>query len=364
MKRLLNLLVLLVNLAVILAFVVLKMGSFINPNRLLLPAYASLALQALVILNILLFVYWLIMRKKRIVLPILTFILCYSTFQTAIPVHIFDKKIKTEQSPIRLLSYNTMAMSDMKKHQEADPNEVVQYILDADADIVCLQEFAVSLNKSQFTHADFEKIFTKYPYKHVSYKLNKWRMNIGLATLSKYPIAEKRNIDYDSSFNMSMFTDIVIESDTIRVINNHLESNRITSQDMAETSGLMSDFSSEQFKELGKYLSRKMATAYRIRANQVAKVEAVIDSSPYKLLVCGDLNDVPSSYTYSKIRGDLKDAFVEKGSGLGWTFAHSYYRFRIDYIFYDASFTATNYKRGKLRASDHYPIQTDILLNR
>ncbi len=363
MKRILNTLALLVNLLVILFFVLLKLGGKLSPSQILLPAYISLALQPLIIINALLLIYWILMRKKRVIIPILTMLLFYPTFQTGIPLNFSKKKIKSTESPIRILSYNTMTMAEMKKHKDESPNNVVQYILDSEADIVCLQEFAVSRNNNQFTNADFERNFKMYPYKHVSYKLNKWRMNIGLATLSKYPIIEKRNIDYTSDFNLSMFTDIVINEDTIRVVNNHLESNRITSQDMKSTSELVSDFSSEQFKELGKYLSRKMAVAYRMRAQQVETVTNLVEKTPYKVIVCGDFNDVPSSYTYSELRGNMKDAFVESGRGLGWTFAQSYYRFRIDYILHDKSFRSTNYKQGNLRDSDHYPIQCDIYLN-
>jgi endonuclease/exonuclease/phosphatase family metal-dependent hydrolase len=60
----------------------------------------------------------------------------------------------------------------------------------------------------------------------------------------------------------------------------------------------------------------------------------------------------------------MKDAFRETGRGLGWTYAKSFYRFRIDYIMYDKSFHSANYKRGNLKTSDHYPIQTDLYLSK
>ena len=94
-------------------------------------------------------------------------------------------------------------------------------------------------------------------------------MNIGVATISKYPIAENRNIDFNADFNLSIYTDVIINDDTIRVINNHLESNRITAKDMKKTAELRSDFSSEKLSAMTKYLSQKLSVAYRIRANRI-----------------------------------------------------------------------------------------------
>ena len=133
---------------------------------------------------------------------------------------------------------------------------------------------------------------------------------------------------------------------------------------MKNTAELRNDFSSEKLTGITKYLSRKMSVAYKVRARQVDEVANVISKSPYKVISCGDYNDVPASYAYSKVKGNLKDAFRETGSGLGWTYAHSYYRFRIDYIMYDKSFRSGGYKRGNLKTSDHYPIQTDLYLTK
>ena len=141
-----------------------------------------------------------------------------------------------------------------------------------------------------------------YPYKHVSFQLDKWYMNIGVATLSKYPIIEKRNIDFHADFNLSIYTDIVINGDTIRVVNNHLESNRITAKDMKRTDELRSSFSSEKLSSVTKYLSRKLSVAYRVRAKQADLIATLIEESPYKVISCGDYNDVPASYTYSKVK--------------------------------------------------------------
>jgi len=52
---------------------------------------------------------------------------------------------------------------------------------------------------------------------------------------------------------------------------------------------------------------------------------------------------VPNSYSYTTIKGDLKDAFVNYGNGFGWTFNSSIYKLRLDYVFYDQNFEVNDF---------------------
>ena len=37
------------------------------------------------------------------------------------------------------------------------------------------------------------------------------------------------------------------------------------------------------------------------------------------VILCGDFNDTPASYTYRTVKGDLTDGFRDCGSGFGYT---------------------------------------------
>lgn len=353
---------LLFNILAIFALILVKIGSVVSPNTFILTAYASLGLLPFLIVNAGFVVFWILFRKWYFLLSLIALLVFFNTAKSAFPLNLKESRIDTTFHKITIFSYNTMNTGMLQKHLPDEPNPVIQYILDEDADIVCLQEFAISQNEHQFQEDDFERIFKKYPHKHVSFQLDKWSMNIGVATLSKFPIIDKRNVDYQADFNLSIYSDILIGEDTIRVVNNHLESNRVTAQDMKKTSELRNEFSSEKLSAVTKYLSQKLSVAYKVRGQQADVVAQLIKDSPYKVISCGDYNDVPASYAYTRIKGKLKDAFQETGNGVGWTYEHSLYRFRIDYIMYDKSFQSDNYKMGKLTASDHYPIQTDLYL--
>jgi endonuclease/exonuclease/phosphatase family metal-dependent hydrolase len=76
----------------------------------------------------------------------------------------------------------------------------------------------------------------------------------------------------------------------------------------------------------------------------------------------GDFNDSPSSYAYRTVKGKMKDAFAESGSGLGRTYVGTMPSFRIDYMLYDPSFSAYNYYAKAFEFSDHKMISCTIRL--
>ena len=72
--------------------------------------------------------------------------------------------------------------------------------------------------------------------------------------------------------------------------------------------------------------------------------------------MCGDFNDTPSSYTYTTISKNLKDAFVETGTGFGRTYVGKFPSYRIDYILYQGELNAYDFQTLPDELSDHYPI--------
>ena len=250
-----------------------------------------------------------------------------------------------------------MKIGDLKKHLPSNPNDVIQYLLSTKADIICLQEYFVSDNPDQLTQSDIDSLFKNYPYRYVKFDSKNYDGKTGLATFSKYPIIKNEVIKYKSIFNASVYSDIVVNNDTIRIINNHLESNWILGNDLLLPEQLEANFNLKKLIYTTKHFSNKLAIANPIRANQADSIRKIIKSTSYKLIVCGDFNDVPNSYSYSTIKGDLKDAFVNYGNGFGWTFNSSIYKLRLDYIFYDDHFEVKDFQIGKTYSSDHFPIK-------
>lgn len=336
-------------------------GTVLSPENFLIPAYLTLFFPVIIAFNIGFVVFWILARKWFFLLSLSLLLFSATQINDTFPIHFGKTETNNSKKNIHLLTYNTMGSGELKKHTKRRPNKVIQYILDSNADIVCLQEFTVSSNEEYLTHEDIIRIFKKYPFKHIQYNYTERTKQSGEAIFSKYPIVNKQKVDFNSGFNGSIFSDIKIDGKVIRLINNHLESNKITENDKKMPIKLKDDFNTETLSGVTHNFSRKLGIAYKIRAQQADAVAKVIAESPYKVIVCGDFNDVPSSYAYTKIKGKLKDVFSEIGSGFGWTFNEKLYHFRIDYVLCDlTAFTPIKFKVDKVNYSDHYPVLCDI----
>lgn len=353
---------LMANIVVASVLLITLLATFISPNVFVIPAFATLLWPVTIVLNVFFVVFWLAARKWLFLISLLLLLLSGNQVRAVFPFNFGETGEISNSETIKVLSYNTMLFGFLKKHSADEPNEIIDYILKSDADIVCLQEFAVTVKKTgeYLSQYDIERIFKKYPYKHIQYRVSdNWKKS-GIATFSKFPIVNKENLSIEHEFGMTISTDIKIKDDTVRLYNNHLESNRLTENDRKLPMELTDDFNSEKLTWITRLLSRKLFVAYKVRAGQADRLSEHMALSPYKVLVCGDFNDVPSSYTYSKIKGKLDDAYTETGFGPGYTLNLSIYRFRIDYMFYQPDcFQPDELIIDKVKYSDHYPISVN-----
>jgi endonuclease/exonuclease/phosphatase family metal-dependent hydrolase len=340
------------------------LASFVSPAVFTFPAYFALVFPVIFFLNLAFVLLWLLLRKWYFLISLCLMLLSFPQLKENFSFLFKNPPVSSCKPDFTILSYNTHMMGLEKKHNKENKkiNPVIQYVLSTNADIVCLQEFMVSTKEKYLTEEDAMKAFKKYPYHHIYFKAKEKRSWLGIATFSKFPIINRQTIAYTSSANASIYSDINIRGKTIRVVNNHLESNQLTEKDKAMPYQLKENFNTDLATHITLYFSKKLGAAYKLRAMQADEVKKVVSSSPYPVVVCGDFNDVPSSYAYTKIRGKLKDSFLEQGKGFGWTFNEKHYRFRIDYIFHDPSLILLNFKTDKVPYSDHFPLKAAFSL--
>lgn len=158
----------------------------------------------------------------------------------------------------------------------------------------------------------------------------------------------------DSEYHGILLTDVQTELGTLRIINSHLQSNRIS--DMAE--GISGENSlSNQLTTFGRMLAGYGRTT-RQRAAQAQQIRRFVEESPYPVILGGDFNDVPSSYMYNEILSPrLQDAWVQAGTGLGTTFTGPLPGLRIDYFMVDTSLSVVSMERLSSPWSDHRPLR-------
>lgn len=346
------------NILAVATLLLADLGQFINPSVLAFPSLIGLGFEWIVIVNIFFSIAWLFTSRKKLSLVsgiALLFSITPIRHTFALPFGYTPSKTNTQK--ISILSYNTRRL-DMAAKTER--NRILQYIREQKADIVCMQEFETYKNNKHLTLTEVKQYLSSYPYSYIDFKIYKGQRQYGLAVFSKYPLLHKRTLHYDSNTNISNCCDIVIGTDTLRLFNNHLESNRLTEHDLSLLTNIQ-DMSSDDMRSSAGSIAHKLRHAYQFRSQQADYICREIQASPYPVIVCGDFNDVPVSYLYKHISKNLRDAFLESNRwGTGHTFNGKGLGWRIDYILYSNKCRAYDFRIDKLPYSDHYPIQCKI----
>ena len=301
--------------------------------------------------NLAFLVFWLVVYRRYALFPLLVLFICWGSIRTYFPVNWSSGDIP--EDAIKVLSYNTRAFGDMKAHTKETPNEVLTYLQESDADIICLQEYVWG---GKLKKKDIDYALRDYPYRHHYSLADGWN---GLGCYSRYPILSAKPIPYKSVSNGSIAYYIKVKDDTLVVVNNHLESNRILDEDV-KTYQTMVDTPNRENVSFGlRTLLKKLAEASKVRAKQTDVVKETLRGldENASVIVCGDFNDTPISYTHHTLSENLQDAFVEAGNGLGISYNRHRLYFRIDHILCSKNMNVHRCEvDNTIEASDHYPV--------
>ena len=170
------------------------------------------------------------------------------------------------------------------------------YLKESGADILCLQEYSTVQSSKHLSQKDVERELKAYPYHRINTVGSGKGHTNKIACYSKFPILSSRILDYNSEYN----------EDTVTLINNHLESNKLTKADKVVYEDMLKSPEKEKVKSGARLLIRKLAEASAIRAPQADTIAHEIAASPHPyIIVCGDFNDTPISYTHRTIAQDL-----------------------------------------------------------
>ena len=359
LKRIFRFILYTLNAIALAGLILSSYSGFISPSSFVFFSYLGLFFPFIFIGNLAVFSAWLLFKQwKQALIHLVFFCICGGSIYTYCPLHKKTKEIP--EGAIKILTYNVMRFNEIKIDSQGDPpNIILKYIKESGADIVCIQEFGASKSNNNFLmEKTIMDALKKYPYHyHHPLKYPYQGEAFGLAIFSKFPILSTEKIPYESDYNGAFIAELDVNGKMVTLINTHLESNKLSEEERSNYYQMTKDMDSQSFDAFTQAMTKRLTPAFRVRAMQAKIISQVIreNKNPYTI-ICGDFNDTPISYSRQKIKGSLRDAFVDSGFGLGITYNRYRFLFRIDYILHSDNIRSYNCTVGDLKSSDHYPL--------
>lgn len=330
----------------------------VDPNTSRIFPFLGLIAPFLYMLNIVVLLFWTIRWKPIAVVPLVALLLGAGQVNKYYRPELSIKhETARETGTVRIMTYNVSGFWSYEgSPRRSTMEDIKAYVREQDPDIVCFQEFEVN---SKYTLDDFMEGMDGWRYNQISYIIGDGSPSgWGLAVFSKYPLTGREVIRHPGSNGSSTVAGAVVRRDTIRIFNNHLQTTQVNEEDR-EFLDAEALYDSER-GDKAMNIARKLIRNFRLRAVQADSIALRIHESDRGVVVCGDFNDTPSSYTYRTIKGGLTDAFRTKGHGAVSTYKELWGIFRIDYIFHSRDYATVRYYSDDLPWSDHDPVVVDI----
>lgn len=335
------------------------LAPFIHPSTIPSLPFFGLSYPIFLFLTLAWLVIWAFWRSKWAIYCLLTLLIGGKLHFRNVSTSRTDNSTNVSTG-IKVLSYNVRLFDLFNpSFNEAlnSRNAIFQFLNAEQPDVLCLQEFYRQDKPTRFEIMDsLNRIMQTKDYHERSAHKRRTRENYGIAMFSKYPMIARGDVMFEAQgvqdFNYCIFADIVKNQDTFRVYNVHLQSIRLNSDPHIEGEEMQTYGSKKGV--IAAY--RKLRSAFEKRADQARRVVEHLKSSPYPVIVCGDFNDTPMSYTYNQFQLVLLDAFRGNGFGLGTTYVGRLPAGRIDYLFYSPLLRVSHFKIQKQTSSDHRAI--------
>jgi endonuclease/exonuclease/phosphatase (EEP) superfamily protein YafD len=336
------------NVATIIVMLMCAYATYINPLHHPVLSCFTLLFPIFLVLNCCFLVVWLLFRAKCCLLPLAGFLLCIGSIRNYCPI---NWPSKPPRGCIKVLSYNSFGFW-LDSLNEEGKSVGADYLIKSNADIILLQEAG-----NEATNHIIDSCLAVYPY-HAHQAISAGGTH--LACYSRFPIVSVERVPYESSSNGSFAYVMLVHGDSVLVINNHLESNKLQPGDKTAYKEMIEEPDEQTLSTGSRILFGKLGHASAIRSQQVKAINDYIAHSGYKSVIsCGDCNDSPLSYTVRQLSKYLNNAFVHSGNGLGLSYNQKGFLVRIDNIFYSGDWKSYGTQVDKtIGISDHYPIFT------
>ena len=329
---------------------------YVNPKHLVWTSFFGLAFWEIFLFNLLVFIALLLLWSRKVWIAVLALAIAIPGLKKSYSLG----RQKKEEGFIRVMNYNVHRFShiDGQTEEEAFANQLINKVIDNNPDVLCCQEFnafkvGVPRNKC------IELFAQKAGFQYIYY--NSKRSFGGNVIFSKYPLHKEMA---DKGIGAEITTGGLVSVDAgekgrFYLANLHLLSFNVTNDEIDVLTN--SSELRHQFDTIGMSVIKKLKYAFDRRADEIELVLESLEPLDGPIVVCGDFNDTPMSFTYKRMQdAGFVDSFIKSGRGIKPTFAWKLPLMRIDYIWGNKHIKPLKFKRFKDKASDHYPIMLDF----
>lgn len=357
------------NIAVVFFLLLSCLVPYLNPQRWWFIAFLGLGFPFLLLIVLFYGIGWLVILRPKYalisggaLLLAIPSILVFFAFHQDRP---FD--FKKEKNTIRLVSWNVARFVELKRNNNMGSSiraKMLDQLKQQNADVLCLQEFHTSVDSSYYDNITPIRDELGYPYYYFSFDNDGDKHYYSSIIFSRFPIVDTGKVRYPRPTlpDVLLHTDLKVNDDTIRVFTTHLQSLQFGRRDYDKLDKIAN--ARDSLLANTRNIASKLRKGFSYRSIQADIARKLISDSPHPVILCADLNDVPNSYTYHRVKGGMQDAFLKKGFGVGRTFASLSPTLRIDYIFADRNFRVKQFNRVVRKLSDHYMLVADVELKR
>jgi endonuclease/exonuclease/phosphatase family metal-dependent hydrolase len=360
MKKLLHNTILLVNIVFVILLLLAYLSARVSPQDLWIMPFFGLLYPVFLVVNAGFAIYWALKRKWLLLYSVIAILSGWNHLADTIQIRFTQNQPSSPRNTFSFLSYNVRLFNLYNwKDDPSVKNSIYEFLLSEDPDVLCIQEYFYNEEDPYNKSRNFQRLHSGY--NHIVYsRTNNKDFNFGIAIFSRYPIVNSGKIEFVNSSNISIYCDIAINNDTIRVLNNHLQSVQFTQENINFLDSLGLHKNRRNISG-GMEIASRLKGAFIRRSRQVDIIAEHISQSPYPIVITGDFNDTPVSYTYRRLRNqNLNDAFVVSGSGTGNTYLGKLPFFRIDYILHSKELESFYFNSPKIDLSDHYPLKCEF----
>lgn len=338
------------------AMVLSVLNPYIHPKQFIWTSFFGLAFWEIFLFNLLIFIVLLLLWSRKVWIAVLALVVALPGVRKS---YSFGSKVK-EDNFIRVMSYNVHHF----RHVDGETAvadfayQVINNVREQNPDVLCCQEF-MAYEKGVSRSKCIENFAQGAGFQHIYY--NKKNNFGGNVVFSKYPIT-KMTSDVGLGKEITSGNMVLVDAGNkgrFYVANLHLISYNITDGEINVLTN--STELRNQFDTVGMTVARKLKYAFEKRSEEVSEVLESMSQLEGPILVCGDFNDTPMSFTYKQMQeAGFVDSFTKVGRGIKPTYAGKLPLMRIDYIWGNGKVQPLNFKRFRNKASDHYPIMLDF----